>query len=285
MAAGDLITNNYEVEFNGQLFNGASGIEIVDFDLFSNVEVRSSDIARPLDHGKFAGDDYYGQRSIMLSIEIWGTSDTTFQAALNKALTAFVTNTEMPIVTQLPVYGKIQSSVRVRKRSGVKMNLKYGLHVGEMTVELVATDPRLYSQTLHSVTNNLQAPTGGITFNLTFPMVFGSSTSPITIINNAGTFETRPLIIITGPITNPNLENVTTGKIMNFIGVLASTDQLYVDFLNHTVYLNNTASRYSWLQNPQNWWNLQPGNNSVRFSGTAGAGTPTINVQWRDAYA
>lgn len=284
MAAGDLISNNYEVEFNNQLLNSNNGVELVDFDIFSNAQVRSSDIARPLDHGMFAGDDFYGGRSLQLQVEIWGTDDTSYQVALSKALAAFVTGTEMPIVTQLPGYGKVQSSVRVRKRTGPKLDIKYGLHVGVMMVELAATDPRIYSQALHSVTNNLQAPTGGITFNLTFPMVFGSSTSPITVINNAGTFETRPLIVVSGPITNPALENVTTGLILNFVGSLATGESLYVDFLNRTVLLNNQASRYSWLQNPQNWWNLQPGNNSVRFSGTAGAGTPTINIQWRDAY-
>lgn len=285
MAAGDLITQNYEVEFNGFLFNGANNFELVQLDMFSGAAMRSSDIARPLDHGMFKGNDFYADRVIPLHLEIWGTDDTTFKTALTKALTAFTTQViELPLVTQLPIFGKVQSNVRVRRRSGVKQDLKYGLHVGDMVIEFVATDPRIYSNTLNSATSNLQSPTGGITFPLTFDLVFGSSTSPITNVTNNGTFETRPLVTITGPITNPNIENVTTGNILNLVGTIAAGDSLYVDFLNHTILLNNTASRYSWLQNPQNWWTLIPGTNQIRFSGTAGAGTPTINIQWRDAY-
>lgn len=282
MAAGDLITEDYQLEYNDILIGSTTtGLEVVEFSPFESPDVRSSDLVRPQDHGLFPGTDYYSGRSIMLEIEAWGGWD-----AVTNVLNAFQTQTdEIPLVFQLPDIGKLRANVRVRRRSAIPINMEYV--VAEKTpviIEFFATDPRLYSNTLKSNGGDLVADSSGMTFNATFDLSFGVGASPTVSVENEGTFETRPTVEITGPITDPYIENQTTGKSLAFTGELASTDTLTIDFLNRSVYLNGTSSRYGWIDDPSQWWTLVPGANSIRFGGTAGATTPSFTIQWRDAY-
>lgn len=281
MAAGDLITQNYEVEFNGVLFGGAAAnLEVVEFSPFESPDMRTVDLARPLDHGMFLSTDYYGGRTVVLEAETWNT----WSGVLN-ALTALQTyNTELPLVFQLPTVGKLRVNCRVRRRAQMAVNQEF--NVGGRTrviVEFYATDPRIYSNTLQSAVATLTPASSGITFNAVFNLLFGVGTSSTVSVTNAGTFETRPQISIAGPVTDPYLENQTTGKTLSFNGDLASGETLEVDFLNRTVLLNGTASRYSWVDDTDGWWTLQPGVNSIRLGGST-ASSATATISWRDAY-
>lgn len=280
MAIGDLVTDDYEIEFNGQQIGGASNISVVSFTPFENPEMRVSDFARPLDDGLFPGNDYYGGKSFILEMEV----DSGW-TGVRAALAAFQTSDEMPIVFQLPTIGKLQINCRVRRRSSLPIDIGYV--VGSSTtvsVEFFATDPRVYSLTKHTSVATLAASTAGLTFDATPNFVFGGATSSTVVVDNAGTYATHPLIVITGAIDNPVLENVTSGKLLQFAGSLASGDTLSVDFLNRTVILNGTASRYSWVVDSSAWWDLAPGNNSIRLGGSAGSPVPTATISWYDAF-
>ncbi len=260
---------------------GSNGIEVIDFTPFENPEIRSSDFARPLDHGYLPGVDYYGSRNTILNLEIWGG-----WASVQKVLTAFQTQSaEIPLVFQLPVVGKLQVNARVRRRTGTIINQNYNLGAEtKVVVDLHSTDPRVYGWILQTQTAVLTATTAGMTFGVTPPIVFGAGSSSSVIVTNNGSFETRPVITITGGVTNPYIANDTTGKSLAFNTVLAAGDTLSLDFLNRTVTFNGTSSRYSWVVDSSQWWTLLPGGNSIRLGGTAGSPTPTAVVTWRDAY-
>jgi len=282
MAAGDLITEDYEAEYNGVLIGGANtNIELVQMIVLDLPEVRTSDLPRPQDHGMLPGIDYHSGRDITLELEVWGGWTTVVEV-----LNAFQTQTlEIPLVFQLPDIGKMRANCRVRRRGTLPLDMTYNV-AGKTTVmvQLYATDPRLYADALQTVSIDLDAIAEGMEFNVTPNIVFGVGTSPTAIANNTGTFETRPQVSIAGPVTNPFLENQTTGKTLSFVGEVPSGSTLEVDFLNRTVLLNGTASRYSWVVDSAGWWTLIPGDNSIRFGGAPGSPTPTATIQWRPAY-
>lgn len=283
MTAGSLITNDLQVEFNGQLMgDDVSGLEIVSFTPFQYPAVRSSDYERPLDHGLIPGTDYFGGRTVYLQLEVWGG-----WTAVREVLSAFTLGTEAALVWQLGTVGKLQVNARVRKRDPLVIDEGYAVgNTTTVTVEFYCTDPRVYSNAVNTVNATLTTASPGLTFNVTPNLSFGgASTSGAALITNAGTFETRPVIRINGPITNPYLLNETTGKTLAFNGTIASGDYIDVDFLNRTVILNGTGSRYFWIVDSSGWWNLIPGANSVRLGGSPGSPSPTMTVQWRDAYA
>ena len=91
--AGELITQDFQIEWNGQLLgDDTSGLEIISFTPFAYPDVRTSDQNRPLDHGLFAGVDYYGSRTITLQMEVWGG-----WTAVRRVLAAFQIGVEAPL--------------------------------------------------------------------------------------------------------------------------------------------------------------------------------------------
>lgn len=285
MAAGDLITNDFEIEYRSELLGGSTGIEIVEFDIWTINDVRTNDLARPLDHGYFSGTDYYSWRSVTMQLEAWATDDATLKTLLDDvSRVVAVGDDEEPLVVQLPGYGKLLMNARPRRRVGPRIDQDYNMRVARMNIEFFATDPRIYSGTLSTALAQLVVSSPGLTFDATFDLSFGGvSESGIASCVNDGTFETRPLIRIYGPIVNPTVENITQDKIMQFTGTVSAGDYLELDFLERTVLLNGSASRYSWLQDSTKWFTLQPGTNDIRLGGST-SGSPYADIEWRSAW-
>lgn len=107
------------------------------------------------------------------------------------------------------------------------------------------------------------------------------------IANNVGNANVKPYMVSVGSCTSPWFNNVTTGHILKFDGlVIASGHQLIVDFHDHTAYdqviatgVNvNVRSKVTL----EDWWDMVPGNNTVKLQ--VAAGTPTFNYQWDDGW-
>jgi hypothetical protein len=145
---------------------------------------------------------------------------------------------------------------------------------------------RKYATVPFSGTATLPAPViNPLTLPVTLPAGFPGSVpaidSAVTCVN-AGTFESRPVITVTGPITSPQVINAATGQAVTFTGLtLAATDQLvlYTDsrqsFLNGAFYPADVSSA---------WWTLQPGTTQVYLSGGNFAGGATITVSYSSAW-
>jgi len=92
---------------------------------------------------------------------------------------------------------------------------------------------------------------------------------------------TWPTFRVNGPVTNPYLENITTGEFLYITYTLGVGEWLDIDFKDKTVLLNGESSRY--YTKSGTWWMLQPGDNNVRLGGTT-TGSPSATVSWRDAW-
>lgn len=141
----------------------------------------------------------------------------------------------------------------------------------------------------------------GLTFPATFPVTFGVVPPSGVTVNNAGNSPVSPILVITGPVTNPAAQNATaTGSpYVTFANpdqtsyTILSGDQLVVDLGAHTALYytggvssgSRPASRLGWLVAGSTWWQLQPGDNLVQFrSGDASPPSGTLEVQWASAY-
>jgi len=290
MATGDLVVEDYQVEFNGILFGNGQN-EIVDFDLLNSAEMRTGDTNRSRADGQFPGEDYYGGRTINMSVEVWGLSDADIATRLQNLLAATSKlPSEIQLVTQLPGWSeKVTVNCRPRRRAGpvIAEDLVVG-RKGAATIQFHATDPRIYGLTVNSVTVAVGVAGGGLPFAAVAPFVFGApGTAGIAACTNTGTYDTFPTATFTatgGSLTNPSVEHVALGKVISFTGVISENDTLVVDFHNKTVLLNGTASRYLWIDDPSQWFELQPGANELRFIGVS-PGASTMNVTWQNAWA
>lgn len=149
-------------------------------------------------------------------------------------------------------------------------------------IGLVAPDPRKYGTVLHQLTATQASPAAGLAPPLTPPLALPAGAPPMAVAcTNAGSYETRPTVLITGPITGPAVVNQTTGQVVSFSGMtLAASDQLLVDLSTKTSYLNGA---YRTADVSSSWWVLQRGTTTVQVTGTGATGS-TMTVAWRDAW-
>jgi hypothetical protein len=262
------ITANTQVEFGGLLLE--DGFEIVSVEgLADSPEVRSTDLARVARHGFLPGQDYLGGRSVTLTVDIYGWDDTSF-AALVGAFRAVFTpgGPEEPLSFRLAGLadgGVVSINARPRRLS-LPLTSAYWSNAVRATVQLYATDPLIYSALTTTTTIALPQPPGGFTFDLTFDFDFGAQGGPTTVtIVNSGTATAYPTVRVNGPVTDPSLRNETLDREVS-VGLVVDTGEwLDIDFKNRTVLLNGSANRYQYLT-VADWWGLEPGSNSIRYS-------------------
>lgn len=287
------VSNSYELEFAGLLMGGETDYGFVKADgLKDRPEIRSSDRTRLRRHGMLPGDDFVGGRSVIVDIEVNGDTDTAFQTnvdALDLALQPG--NPEGVLTFKIPGVaggGVRRMYARPRKIAlPIEQSFYYRLPIA--SVEFFATDPRIYDNTEQSPSVSLAVsvsgrPSGNFVWNLTWG---GPSTSNVIQAVNSGTFSAPCVIRFNGPVTNPQVENITAGKSLKLTAdggiTIASGDFLEIDTDARTILLGGTASRYSKLSSDSSWFDLAPGLNELRFIGST-AGSPSMQVTWRSAW-
>lgn len=284
MAVGDLITQDYEMEFAGLLMGGDTVYGIVQIDgLLDIPKVSTGDRERLRRHGLMPGDDWLQGRAVSVAVEIYDPTDT--------AIAAFTEATapggdEVMLAFQFPgVAGGEKAGIFCRpRRRKLVMDEEFYYGFPEAVVEWQATDPRIYSVVENNEVAGLPSGSPGAAFNMTFDLGFGgvSETGNLTITND-GNFATPWRAVIDGPVTNPSIENVDTGETISVTLVVGSGDELVIDSETRTIMLNGTASRYSSLDAGSNWWDMAPGNNTIKFRAATFTAS-TLTLTWRDAW-
>lgn len=246
-------------------------------------EVRSEMTVRQGDHGAWADPVYLGERPVTLA----GLIDAPDKARLDDAmerLRAAVSLTDTPLV----VYESVPKRALVR-RSG-KLLMTYITDTqATFSVLVTAADPRRYEVDEQSGTSGLPSTSGGLVFPVTFPVAFSAVTVSGEIrADNAGTFETRPVLVIDGPVAAPSvIAQYPDGSVrqLAYSQTLATGDQLVIDTDAHTVVLNGDASRRRFLTAPSGW-PVIPAKSSVLFQFRAASynANALLTARWRSAW-
>lgn len=271
--------------FNGLNFGAGQAIKIVEASGFDDLPtIRNGDITRSADHGSFLGSAWLGSRVVTFTLRIPG------QASLS-ALDALIDSLRQATIVQnaqnlpLVLNGNRQINCRPSRRSVPDNISDWAAWTTAPVLEFTATDPRIYDAALQAPATGLATVSGGMTFPATFPLSFGAAASGGYIfVTNNGTFESRPLAIIQGPVTNPAIENVTSGQTLTFNITLANTDTLTVDFNARTVILNGTGNRYNAIASGSSWFTLAPGASTIRFLASTYQAGALLTLQYRSAW-
>jgi hypothetical protein len=234
-------------------------------------------VQRGGDHGTWATPQWYAERLITLTVEACAPSQALRDVARATLQQAIPVSDLATLRWDEPV--PVQMAVR---RTGEIPEAYPTLNDVVFSVVLVAPDPRKYSTVLHSLTATQASAAVGLAPPLTPPFTLPAGAPPMAVAcTNAGSFETRPTVTITGPITGPAVVNQTTGQAVSFPGMtLAATDVLTVDFTARQAYLNGV---FRTADVSSSWWVLPPGTTTVQVTGTGATGS-TMTVAWRDAW-
>lgn len=262
---------DYQVQIDAITMGPGTSYVIHSIDGFGLPDVRATDTPRPRDHGEFYGLDYLPGRTITLQITILGTSPSDTVAKLDALMDVwspdtFPTDTAsfLPLRFQFP--GQSPRLFRGRPRRAQADTSRIVGNRVPVTLEYKTADPRQYAEVTTSQSIGLFVASGGRTYPRVYPLSFGGGASALLTLTNSGNFPSRPTAHIDGPVTNPKIENIDLGKFLKFSISLASTDYLDIDFDARTVVLNGTASRYGTITSDSQWWDLPPGNSTIRFS-------------------
>lgn len=149
--------------------------------------------------------------------------------------------------------------------------------------DLVAPTPLKYS-TGDEQDLELQLPIGtvsGRTYNYTYSWNYGGVVVPggTGVALNKGDEPTWPVFRIVGPVTNPTIQNETTGQEFVLVGTVDAGQEVEINARSGVI----TPSTYRLLSRP---WSLEPGPNSIRWRATGGTPSPDARLflTWRSTW-
>lgn len=280
-APGDLITDDYQYEYNGLLVGHATDwvVESVE-GIFDLPDVKDNDLDRAYDHGAVPGQDFLDKRKIVVTMSM-DVAPADSEAEALRLADAFKSGmAETPFIWRRPGQPLKACWGRTRRRS---LPTSYELAHGQAqaVVQVDASDPRIYTL------EELFAPL--------VTMAIGQTTVSVDIVSLGNFRSKRVRLVVTGGATNPRLKvtNQTplpdgTAYNNNTIALdflLASGETLEIDQGLKTVQVDG-VDHYGYTRNDNMWWELLPGLNRITYtrSGTNVASASTLLVGWHDAW-
>lgn len=235
--------------------------------------------------GGVHGDFWYGRRPITLTGLLLNPSSVQErnlrETKLRRATNAMRGDATISWVLD----GGYEQFVRVRRQQPLRIT---GGWQKQFQIAVVAEDPRLYAMELQQASlpsASVSANPGRDypkTYNISYRL--GANAGRLIVFNN-GSEPTWPIFTITGPGTNPVIQNLTNGGQIALAYTLTTGEFLAIDTLNRNVMLNNESSRYGAIDFPNTtWFPLEPGRNDLNLGWTSFTTGSGLAVQWRDAW-
>lgn len=148
-------------------------------------------------------------------------------------------------------------------------------------------DPRLYGATLNSKVADTPVITTGRSYPKAYNFIYADATATNLVLTNAGNVETPPVVVITGPVTGPQLTlfnpNGSVSSVTMEGLIIADGETVTVDFGARTAVSSTGADVYSFVAG-SDWWTLKTGDNTVRFLAFSASAPSQAEFRWYNAY-
>lgn len=282
MALGDLFTADDQVEVNGLLLGPGTKFNLLKFTPWGFPDIRTEEVSRGIRRGVVSGKDTLGSRLVPMNVQIVASSKSDVRAQINLLTQAFTPSDEDTQLAfrlndyQFFYYGRCRGA-------DIQETELYGKSTVMAECRFQTTDPLYYYNIVNSVSTTIATSVGGLSFPLSFPMVFGSGSSGTVAARNYGNHVAPWFATLTGPLVQPRIEHVESGKSLSLTGLtIASGDYVEIDSYSRSILLNGTASRYSALSSASRWFELAVGTNTLRLTAASGAGS--MSFSWRHAF-
>jgi len=152
------------------------------------------------------------------------------------------------------------------------------------TLRLIAHDPVFYDPRTYSLN---MAASGGAEFPIEFPLEFPLA-GLAAFIDYDGTWLTYPTIVLTGPMIDPAITNVTTDELLELDYTLASGEVVTfsLQYGSKTIVSSTAGSIIEHLTSDSNLatFHLQPGINEVQATFTASDEITGLMMYWNNRY-
>lgn len=233
------------------------------------------------DHGSSDGTKFYGPRTY----ELKGLAHARTHEALHRAkgrLSAACGIRPFPLRVVEPGLDR-QAMFR---RDGRLLWTELTPQIARFSVPLWAKDPRAYSTAVQTASTGFPTTTGGLSLPTVVPFLLDavSSSGEMNLVN-AGNETAWPIYRIdpsgTDPVVDPVIVDVATGRAMRFALTINPGEWLTIDSSpsSHRVLGNGDPGAPRRAAFHGDWFGLEPGNNTIRFTGASGAGS-TLSASW-----
>lgn len=254
-------------------------------------EVRDNVTRRPAANGTYDRTAYYGSKAVSMVLKYDGNMigipdqdiEDKIRSWMNPSVRAYLyyrfsSTANWRRVLVRP--SNLNRSVNlIRNEFGmVSLTFRAPLGINESSEEFILSVDAAASSEL--------GRTYPLTFDRTYPTSTIAGSVPVVNEGNAPWF---PVITFSGACTQPRIENVTTNKrivFQNTFSLLAG-QTLMIDFAEGTVLLdgNPANSRYSKIDfSSSSWFDLQPGENLLRFYPAASTAPCFAEIKYRHGY-
>jgi hypothetical protein len=266
---GDLITADFMIEWGGLVFGGIDNVyQIVGGSVEGwedMPELVSGNAPRAARHGSWPGRDYLNERIVSAVVAISGPEDseafTLASRNLRRAMGISASGTE----SFLAIRTAGETLIAEAKADGrIQPTQHYGQRFTAVQLRWRCSDPTRLD--LHQ--QSVLVP------------IDGSDSC-----DNEGDLESRPVIRIRGPVTNPVVTNVTLERILRFDITVPDGSRFDIDTKRGTATIG-TEDHMDKLSNqsvPVEEWVLAAGENTVSFSADSD-GNNGAEILFRSSY-
>lgn len=138
-------------------------------------------------------------------------------------------------------------------------------------------DPTIFGEDLQEASTqpaDFTTASGTAIFPFTFPVIFGASTSSVSVdAYNYGDVPAYPVSIhIYGPVNSPKVTNTSTGEYIELSGInlTTSSNSVNIAYDKDTLIVEADGnSAISTVTSASTFWKLQPGSNVIELTGSS----------------
>ena len=290
---------DYQFDIAGVVIGSGTLVPVSEVSGLGAPDLRTADVDNPWEDGGFPGVDLLSSRKVSIEAGIRTPDDPATgldilaqlqQAALDGSVrltpgALAVLRAKLPGRATRRLYGRVRGVETATMAQAVHGWIP-------LTIDFTGTDPRWQDDTSQSLTLPLDISddTQGFTAPVVAPITTGVS-NPATRpgwVHNAGDLAAWPQLTITGPVTNPRVWIVETGRYLELAVTLGVGENIAIDTRPGARWAlrNGSGNAAPALTSGSrlDLFQIPPGTSEVRWTATDYTNTCRLAVTWRDAY-
>lgn len=283
MALGDDI-EQWQFEFDEFLMGDDTTIDVVEVTGLDSMDTRSGDAVISGAHGSLPGQDRLESRVVTFELVVYEEEEVAMYATLHEMARAFgPRDTEAPLTFRIGDQPAMRINARGRRRT-VDIKTTHLQKYAEVTLQVAASDPLVYSEALSSSSADAPDAPQGRAFSAAFPYNFGvPGSGGVVNVFNAGTAPAPWVARINGPCVNPTIIG-PGGEQLTWESSLALGEFLEFDAhpSRETVMVGGTSTQFGSLSDTSTWFQLPVGTSNVVLN--TGDGNGSVLLSWRSAW-
>lgn len=243
--------------------------------------IRTSQFNRSGMDGIYVSNQFLGERRITLTGYARGVNHEMDRKALEAVCVPQKTNS---ILNKRMLHFKINGREYC---IGVQiLGLKFALNnvdFGRFMIDLIAVDNSIFNVIVKKFTINPSQP-GGYVYPVVYPISFSAGSGGRVLIQNEGNTHAFPIIRLNGGLTNPRIENQTTGEHIALTINLPAGQYIDIDTENRTIIQGGITNVIYTKSADSRFFSFPVGTNELFLSTSLIGEGGSVEISFRDSF-